>query len=128
MFACTQQTEVSITEAWVRPSAPGQDVGAAYMKIQSPQDSTMVYVETDAAETVEIHSMTMDNGVMKMRMMEELPLVAGEPATLAPGGFHLMLFDLKAPLKAGENIDFKLCFKDKDNKITHQRFTLPVKE
>jgi copper(I)-binding protein len=121
------KTEVTITDSWVRENAPGQSVGAAYMTLNSPQDSTLVYVETPVAGTVEIHSMSMENNVMKMRMLEELPLKAGKPEKLAPGGFHLMLFDLKAPLKAGENAAFKLCFKDKAGNITHQNVTLPIK-
>jgi periplasmic copper chaperone A len=121
------KTDVIITDSWVRENAPGQSVGAAYMTLTSPQDSTLVYVETPAAGLVEIHSMSMENNVMKMRMLEELPLKAGKPEKLAPGGFHLMLFDLKTSLKAGENAAFKLCFKDKAGNITHQNVTLPIK-
>jgi copper(I)-binding protein len=120
-------TEVKISDSWVRENAPGQSVGAAYMTLNSPQDSTLVYVETPAAGSVEIHSMSMENNVMKMRMLEELPLKAGKPEKLAPGGFHLMLLDLKSPLKAGENAAFKLCFKDKAGEITHQNVMLPIK-
>jgi len=127
LCACSTSTEVKITDAWVRENAPGQSVGAAYMTLNSPQDSTLVYAETTVADSVEIHSMTMENGVMKMRMLEELTLKAGKPEKLAPGGFHLMLFDLKKPLKAGENVTFRLCFKDKSNKITEQNVTLPIK-
>jgi periplasmic copper chaperone A len=117
---------VKITDYWVKENAPGQSVGAAYMTLNSPQDSSLVYIETPAAGSVEIHSMSIENNVMKMRMLEELPLKAGKPEKLAPGGFHLMLFDLKAPLKAGETATFKLCFKDKTGNITHQNVTLPV--
>jgi copper(I)-binding protein len=120
-------TEVKISDSWVRENAPGQSVGAAYMTLNSPQDSTLVYVETPAAGSVEIHSMSMENNVMKMRMLKELPLKAGKPEKLAPGGFHLMLLDLKSPLKAGENAAFKLCFKDKAGEITHQNVMLPIK-
>lgn len=130
--ACSTQAEVSngkvqISDAWVRQNAPGQTIGAAYMTLKSPQDSKMVYVETNIASAVEVHSTTMKNGVMKMRMLDELTLKASEPQILAPGSFHLMLFDLKAPLKAGDEITFKLCFEDKGGKITHQNVTLPVK-
>ena len=117
-----------ISDAWVRANAPGQSVGAAYMSLTSPQDSNLFAVESPAAGSVEIHSMTMTNGVMKMRMLENLPLAAGKVEKLAPGGFHLMLFDLKKPLKAGEQVKFKLSFKDKDNKITQQEVVLPIKE
>jgi periplasmic copper chaperone A len=127
LASTSTQAAVTISDAWVRENAPGQVVGAAYMTLKSPQDSTLVFVESPAAGTVEVHSMTMNNGVMKMRKLEELPLKAGKPEKLAPGGFHLMLFDLKKPLKNGENIDFKLCFKDKAGNITHQQVSLPVK-
>jgi periplasmic copper chaperone A len=126
-LAADTSTDVKITDSWVRENAPGQSVGAAYMTLNSPQDSTLVYVETPAAGSVEIHSMQMENNVMKMRMLEELPLKAGKAEKLAPGGFHLMLFDLTKPLKAGEKVDFRLCFKDKAGEITHQNVVLAVK-
>ncbi len=121
------QAAVTISDAWVRENAPGQKVGAAYMTLNSTEESTLVYVESPNAGSVEIHSMTMNNNVMKMRKLEELALKAGKPEKLAPGGFHLMLFDLKKPLKSGEKVEFKLCFKDKAGNITHQFVTLPVK-
>ena len=124
----SQTQEVAISEAWVRAVAPGQSVGAAYMTLTSPQDSRLVYVESDAASEVQIHSMSMDKGVMKMRMLEELPLKANTPEKLAPGGFHLMLFDLTKPLTAGEGVTFKLCFKDSAGNITHQDVMLPIME
>lgn len=119
---------ISISNAWVREPAPGQKIGAAYMTLNSPQDSKLVYVEAkETAGSVEIHSMSMNNGVMKMRMLDELTLKANTPQTLAPGGFHLMMFDLKKPLKADEEIAFRLCFEDASGNITHQSITLEVK-
>lgn len=119
--------EVKLSDAWVRASNPGQSVGAAYVTLSSAQDVTLVYAETERAGTVEMHSMTMQNGVMKMRSMEELPVPAGKPVKLAPGGLHLMLFELPTPFKAGEQVKFRLCFKDKQGKITDQFVTMPVK-
>ena len=127
IVACQAKTGVEITEGWVRANAPGQSVGAAYMTLTSPQDNMLIKVETSAAGTVEIHSMSMENNVMKMRMLEVLPLKAGKPEKLAPGGFHLMLFDLKTSLKAGENAAFKLSFKDNAGNITQQNVTLPIR-
>ncbi len=118
---------VAITDNWVRANAPGQQVGAAYMTLLSTQDSTMIKAEADVAGSVEIHNMSMENGVMKMRMLEELPLKAGKAEKLAPGGFHLMLFDLKKPLTAGENVNFTLSFKDAAGNITKQQVMLPIK-
>ena len=107
---------VSIQNAWVRSTNAGQSVGAAYMTLTSPQDATLLAVESDVTKNVEIHSMSMQSGVMKMRMLETLPLTAGKPYTLAPGGFHLMLFDLKKPLNVGEPVNFVLHFKKIDSK------------
>ena len=128
LIACSSSAEVSISNAWVRENAPGQKVGAAYMTLKSPEKSKLVYVEaTSTAGSVEIHSMSMNNGIMKMRMLESLPLEPNQPVTLKPGSFHLMMFDLKKPLKAGDQIEFRLCFEDKKGEITDQFITLPVK-
>ena len=118
---------VNVSDTWVRASAPGQSVGAAYMTLQSSSDTSLVKVESNAAGSVEIHSMTMKNGVMQMRMMETLPLSAGKPAKLEPGGFHLMLFDLKKPLKAGDKVKFTLYFKNDAGKTSVVQVVSPVK-
>lgn len=112
----TIKEPVSITDAWVRATNPGQEVGAAYMTFTSKQDMVLVSVESSVTDSVEIHNMTMENGVMKMRMLEKLPLKAGEPYKLAPGGFHLMLFDLKKPLTVGDQVSFILHFKTNNKK------------
>ena len=127
LSACEANESVAIMDNWVRANAPGQSVGAAYMTLLSAQDSTMIKAEADIAGSVEIHSMKMENGVMKMRMLEELPLKAGKAEKLAPGGFHLMLFDLNKPLIAGESVKFTLSFKGAAGKTTRQQVTLPIK-
>lgn len=130
LCACHSQTstEVVISDAWVRQNAPGQKIGAAYMTLNSPQKRTLVYAEAvDVASSVEIHSMTMNDGVMKMRMLEELVLEPNQAVALKPGDFHLMLFDLTAPLEAGKQISFRLCFKDENGNITEQTVIAPVK-
>lgn len=112
----TNKELVSIQNAWVRPTNSGQSVGAAYMTLTSPQDVTLVAIDSDVTKNVEIHSMSVQSGVMKMRMLDTLPLTAGKPYTLAPGGFHLMLFDLKKSLNVGEPVNFVLHFKKIDSK------------
>src|SRR5690606_17950203 len=106
LMSASAYADVTISDAWARASRPGQKVGAAYMTLQSPEATTLVQEERPAAGTVEIHSMTMNDGVMKMRMLEDLPLKANEAVELAPGGFHLMLFDLAKPLQAGQTVQF----------------------
>jgi len=131
LSACDSKTntEISISDAWVRKNAPGQEIGAAYMTLNSPTKSTLVYAEAiDTAGSVEIHSMSMDNGVMKMRMLDELILEPNTPVELKPGSFHLMLFDLKAPLEIDNNVVFRLCFKDEEGNIIEKTVTAPVKD
>lgn len=118
---------LKVSDAWARASAPGQKVGAAYMNLDSTTDLTLVKVESAAADGVEIHSMSMKNGIMRMRMLETLPVPAGQTTKLAPGGFHLMLFDLKHPLKAGDNVPFTLQFKDKHDQLLTLKVSVPVK-
>lgn len=120
-------SSIKISDAWVRASSPGQEVGAAYLTLQSSADTSLVKVESPAAGSVEIHSMSMDNGVMKMRMLETLPLAAGTPVKLEPGGFHLMLFDLKKSLTKGEKVSFTLYFKDNAGKTSTMKIDSPVK-
>lgn len=105
------QNLVSISNAWVRDTHPGQTVGAAYMNLLSTQDLTLVDIKTNVAGRVEIHNMSIENGVMKMRMLEKLAITAGKPYQLAPGGAHFMLLSLKKPLATGEQINFILHFK-----------------
>jgi copper(I)-binding protein len=126
-FAAMAAEEVEITQAWTRATAPGQQVGAAYMTLQSKSDMALERVESPVAGSVEIHSMTMKDGVMQMRMLESLPLKAHQPEKLAPGGFHLMLFDLKKPLKVGESVDYTLHFKDSAGKTSTQHLISPIK-
>ena len=128
LSACEVNNKVAVIDSWARANAPGQTSGAAYMTFISAQDSTFIKAESSAANSVEIHSMKMDNGVMKMRMLNELPINAGKPAKLAPGGFHLMFFDLKKQLLAGETIDITLTFKDNTGKLSQQQLSLPIKE
>ncbi|CAN1512154.1 MAG: copper chaperone PCu(A)C [Sulfuritalea sp.] len=119
---------VSIKNAWVRPSNPGQEVGAAYMTFLSSQDTTLISVESDITNAIEIHSMSVENGVMKMRMLDTLELQAGKPYKLEPGGFHLMLFDLKKPLIRDDQVKFVLTFKKKNKASIKQSIIVKVQD
>jgi periplasmic copper chaperone A len=121
------QAEVTISDAWVRSTNPGQSVAAAYLTLSSRENVSLVYVETERAGTTELHSMAMQNGVMKMRHVEALSIPANKPVKLAPGGLHLMLFELPSPFKTSEQIKFRFCFKDKTGRIHEQVVSLPVK-
>lgn len=127
-FAClTAQAAVEITDAWARATPPGQDVGAAYMSLKSDHAATLLQASSPVADAIEIHEMSMKNGVMKMRMKDTLALPKGKVVKLEPGGFHLMLFDLKKQLAPGENIDIELTIKDTKGKTSKQIVSVPVK-
>ncbi len=125
--ACSKQDSIEIKNQWVRASNDGQDVSAAYMTIVSNEDTSLIKIDSDVADVIEIHSMSMENGVMKMRMLDTLDLIAGKPTELSPGGFHLMLFDLKKPLAAGKEAHFTLHFKNKAGQEKTISVTSPIK-
>ena len=99
---------IRVIDPWARATVSGQKVGGVYMEIISPRDARLTGVASPVARTAEVHLMTMDGGTMKMRVVEALDLPAGRPVKLAPGGYHVMLFDLKKPLVAGEKVPLTL--------------------
>lgn len=101
---------VEVEQPWARPTAPRQSVGAAYMRLRSPGGDRLLGGSSPAAGRVEVHEMRMDGDVMRMREREALDLPAGEVVTLAPGGLHVMLIDLAAPLAAGQRVPLLLRF------------------
>ena len=107
--------EVTVSNAWVRASAPGQDSAAVYLRITSQQDARLIAVTSPAADSAEMHSMTHDKGVMKMRELDALSLPAGQEVVLGSGGDHLMLLGLKKPLKVGSKVplNFTVQFTDR---------------
>jgi copper(I)-binding protein len=124
----TQAQEiVSIHNPWVRTTNTGQNISAGYMTMTSATDVTLIKAASDITESVEIHSMKMENNVMKMRMLESLSLTAGKPFKLEPGGYHLMLFDLKKPLTDAQVVSFELTFKNNKNVEFKQKVKAVVK-
>jgi len=110
--------DVQVSDAWVRATMPGQEVAGAYLNLRSEKAAKLVKTESPVADSAAIHSMSMKNGVMEMRELPELALPAGKTVKLAPGGFHIMLIDLKKPLKAGETVPLKLTIRHRDNTLS----------
>ncbi len=98
----------SVKDAWVRAPAPGQKVAGAYMEITGGAPLWLIAVASPVAARTELHSTTMEDGVMKMRPIEKLELPGGRPVKLAPGGLHIMLIDLKQTLKPGDRVPITL--------------------
>ena len=113
---------LSIENVWMRATVPGQQVAGAYMDITSPENARLLGAQSPAAGNMEIHLMRMNHGVMEMREVKTLALPKGKTVKLAPGGFHLMLFDLKQPFKIGEAVPIKLTIETADK----QRETVQV--
>lgn len=111
LSASVQAGDVQIEGAWSRATAPGQDTAMVDLSITSKQAATLAGFSSTASKTVELHSMTHDNGVMKMREVKSLELPAGKRVNLGESGYHLMLIGLKAPLKAGDSVPLALNIK-----------------
>jgi len=121
--AQAQTQSVSVQNAWSRATPPGAKTGAVYFTLTSPVDDKLVGASSPAANMAQVHEMKMDGNVMRMREVEGgLPLPAGKPVTLEPGGYHLMLMGLKAPLKQGQSVTVHLTFA----KAPPQDVTAPV--
>lgn len=108
--------QVTVTDAWVRGTVAGQQVTGAFMRLTSPADATLTGVASSTAKLAEIHEMKMEGGMMKMKAVDRLPLPAGKPVDLKPGGYHVMLFDLKQPLEEGDVVALTLSIEDKSGK------------
>jgi periplasmic copper chaperone A len=105
--------DLVISQAWSRATPGGAKVGGGYLTIENKGTAPdrLIGVSSDAAGKVEVHEMAMSNGVMTMRPLEKgLAVEPGKTVKLAPGGYHLMLMDLKAPLKQGEKLPITLDF------------------
>jgi copper(I)-binding protein len=108
------QTQISVGDAWVRATVPQQKVTGVFMQLTSAQDARLVEVRSPIAGSAELHQMSMSDNVMKMRHIDALDLPAGKAVGLTPGGYHVMLFDLKAPVKAGDKIGLTLIVEGRD--------------
>ena len=105
--------DLVITQAWSRATPGGAKTGGGFLTIENRGSTPdkLVSVSADVAGKVELHGMAMDGGVMKMRPVEGgLTIDPGKTVKLAPGGMHLMMMDLKNPLKQGEKVPVTLQF------------------
>ena len=103
---------VQVKDAWVRATVPGQQGSGAFMTVIAKAATRLVGVTTSVAGVAEVHEMKMDGDVMRMRALPSLDLPAGKAVQLKPGGYHVMLMDLKQPLPKGSTVPLTLVFKD----------------
>ena len=116
--AYADEPAITITNAWARATPGGAKTGAAYLTITNRGGASdkLVSASTPVAGMTQLHTTIDDNGVMKMRPLKSLDVKPGGSATLKPGGMHLMLMDLKGPLKEGQSFPLALTF-DRAGKI-----------
>ena len=111
--------QVSVTDAWVRATAPQQKVAGAYMTLRAEWDLRLVEVRSSLAGSAEVHETSHVDNMMRMRPVKHLELPAGKTIELKPGGYHIMLLDLKQPIKEGEHVALTLVVETKDGARTN---------
>ena len=118
---------ITIANAWARATVQGQKATGAFMTVTSKENAKLVTVSSPVAGIVEIHEMKMDKDVMKMSALPNgLDLPAGKAVDLKPGGFHIMLMDLKLPLNKDVAVPLTLTFQDSSGKKSQQVVQVPV--
>ncbi|WP_426193144.1 copper chaperone PCu(A)C [Massilia sp. DWR3-1-1] len=123
LLVAPAHAQVRVSEPWVRATVPQQKATGAFMRLNSPNNSKLVSASSPVAAIVEIHEMAMENDVMRMRQVAGVDLSAGKQTELKPGGFHIMLIDLKQQVKEGDTVPLQLVFQDAAGK----RETVDVK-
>jgi hypothetical protein len=123
--AASASEAITIEDAYVRAVPPGQPNSAAFMILTntSGEDRALLAAQSDAAEVVELHTHRMEDGMMRMRKIDQIELPAGEVVKLEPGGLHVMLIGLTGQLEPGDEVALNLGFDDG----SQQSLTAPVK-
>lgn len=123
-FASAQTVEVK--DAWVRAAVPGQSGTGAFMNITAKEGAKLVSVSSPVARVAEVHEMKMDNDIMRMRAVPALDLPAGKTVALKPGGYHVMLMELKQALPQGSTVPLTLTLRDGKGQESKVELKLPV--
>lgn len=126
LASSTAAAQVQVKDAWARPALQGQTATGAFMSLTSSEGARLVGASSPVAGVVELHEMVMEGSVMRMRAIAGLDLPAGRAVELKPGGFHVMLMDLKRPLKAGERVPVELRIETRDKRLVTQPIEVEV--
>ena len=117
---------VEVHDAWARSTVKGQKGSGAFMNIKAKEGVKLVGVSSPVAGVAEVHEMKMDGDIMKMRAVPALELPAGQTVELKPGGYHVMLMELKQPLTQGSKVPLTLYFKNAQGTESQLELTVPV--
>lgn len=128
LVASAASAQTSVKEPWIRGTVAQQKATGLFAQITSVQGGKLVAASTPVAGVVEVHEMSMDGNVMRMRAVSGgLELPAGKAVELKPGGYHVMLMDLKQPLQAGDTVPVTLVVEGKDGKKETIELKVPVR-
>ncbi len=127
LMAAAAHAEVTVKDAWVRATVPQQKATGAFMQLSAPKDTKLVSASSPITPIVEVHEMAMQDNVMKMRQVPAVELPAGRTVELKPGGYHVMLMDLKQQVKEGDTVPLTLVFEGKDGKRETQEVKAQVR-
>ena len=118
VFAASVADSIQISDPYVRMVPPNSPATAAFMELKNTSDKNHALVSAKAYinKTTELHNHIHDNGVMRMRQVQQIDLPAGKSTALKPGGFHIMLIGLDAPVQKDQNIKIDLTFEDGSTK------------
>ncbi len=120
-------SDVKIEGAWIRTAVEGQSGTGGFMKLTAPANMRLVGVASPASKIGEVHEMKLEGYVMKMAELKNgLELPAGKAVELKPGGYHVMLMDLKQSLKAGTQVPLTLTFVNAKGESSKVEINAPV--
>lgn len=122
------QGQIEARAAWTRTTVQGQTTAGAYVQLTSSERASLVGVESPVAVGAEIHETRMEGKVMRMRALSRLELLPGKTVELKPGGYHIMLLELKRPLKKGEVVPIRLKLEMKDKSVRTLEVGAEVRE
>jgi len=112
LAAVAAHAQVEVSDAWARATGQGQKTTGVFMNLTAKKATRLVGVKTDLTSTAEVHEMKMEKDVMKMQAVKALDLPAGKTVALKPGSYHVMLMDLKDPIKEDSQVVLTLLFED----------------
>ena len=127
MFSTAYAQSVKVANAWARPMAPGQTTASVYVELTSDTQAALVAAGSPLAARAELHSMSMDGGIMRMRALPRLELPPGQTVKLAPGGLHIMLLEVKQPLKVGDKVPLVLTVQSSGSSLTTLKLEAEVR-
>ena len=125
--AAATQAQVTVKDAWIRATVPQQQATGAFMQLSAAKDTKLVAASSPLTPVVEVHEMAMKDNVMTMRQIPAVEIAAGQTVALKPGGYHVMLLDLKQQVKAGDTVQMTLTFEGRDGQRETVDVQVPVR-